>query len=110
MANKRRSGRVPPRLSAYIYLMHNKIGVPIRQLARDIYIYYTEYSLTTIFRHGKKNLHNMSVPPKYNDYSMLIPKIKKRGRGRPRKVTDQDERNIIRVLKKLREKDGACTS
>ena len=102
MANK--SGRVSPRLSAYIYLMHNKIGVPIRQLARDI----PEYSLTTIFRHAKKNLHNMSVPPKYNDHSM--PKIIKPGRGRPRKVRDRDEPNIIRVLKKLREKDGACTS
>ena len=106
MANKRRSGRVSPRLSAYIYLMHNKIGVPIRQLARDI----PEYSLTTIFRHAKKNLHNMSIPPKDNDHSMSVPKIIKRGRGRPRKVTDRDERNIIRVLKKLREKDGACTS
>ena len=89
--------------------MHNKIGVSIRQLARDI----TQFSLATIFRHAKKNLQHMSVPirgTEQNNNKTKQEVKKKTGRGRPRKVSNRDERNILRSLHKLRELDGACTS
>ena len=55
------------------------------------------FSLSTVFRHATQASDNLTEK-------------KKKRTGRPRKVTDRDERELFRVLKKLRKSDGSLTS
>lgn len=70
--------------------LHQKAGVPISELKK----LFPMYSRRTIDRHAKRPLGDIS-------------ERKKNAGGRPRKVTDQDRRAILRTVLSLRRNQGA---
>lgn len=92
MVNKAIVNRVTQRQSASMNILHEVNALSIRQ----IHAKFPQFSLSTVFRHATQVAHHRPV--------------KKRKTGRPRKVTERDERELVRVLKKLRETDGSLTS
>ena len=60
---------------------------------------FPQYSRATIYRHAKKELNGLAPFDR-----------RKKNPGRPRKVTAQDKRAIIRAVPKLREEEGWFTS
>ena len=92
MVNKSIVNRVTSRQSASMNILHQENGLSIRQ----IYAKFPQFSLSTVFRHATKVGHE---------------RVKmKRKTGRPRKVTERDERELLRVLKNLRQTNGCLTS
>ena len=91
MVNKQKSERMSIQLSSYVYLLHNELGESIRKINKR----YPQFSKNTIWRHATKD------PSKVDD------KVKTgKPRGRPRKISDRDERQIIRTLKHVRKTNG----
>jgi transposase len=90
MVNKASAHGVTPRQSATMNILHNVNKLSIRQIHEK----FPKFSLSTVFRHA---IHKLQI---------TFPKRS----GRPRKVTERDERELIRVLKKLRKTDGSLTS
>ncbi len=94
MVNKASVHRVTPRQSATMNILHNVNKLSIRQIRQK----FPMFSLSTsVFRHATQASDNLTEK-------------KKKRTGRPRKVTDRDERELFRVLKKLRKSDGSLTS
>ena len=92
MVNEKRSHRVTPRLSACMNILHKENGNSIRQ----IHLKFPQYSLSTVYRHATKDERDN--------------RTRKKKIGRPRIVTDRDERKLVLVLKKLRKTDGFLNS
>ena len=78
--------------SATMNILHNVNKLSIRQIHEK----FPKFSLSTVFRHATQASDN-------------LPEKKKKS-GQARKVTERDERELIRVLKKLRKTDGSLTS
>ena len=93
MVNKPIVNRVTPRQSAIMNILHKENGLSIRQ----IHVKFPQFSLSSVFRHATRVTGQCPV------------KVKRKT-GRPRKVTEREERELVRVLKKLRETDGSLTS
>ena len=93
MVNKASVHRVTPRQSVTMNILHNVNKLSIRQIRQK----FPMFSLSTVFRHATQASDNLTEK-------------KKKITGRPRKVTDRDERELLRVLKKLRKTDGSLTS
>ena len=92
MVNKKRSHRVTPRQSASMNILHKENGNSIRQIHQK----FPQYSLSTVYRHATKDERDN--------------RTRKKKIGRPRIVTDRDERKLVLVLKKLRKTDGFLNS
>ena len=92
MVNKKRSHRVTPRQSASMNILHKENGNSIRQIHQT----FPQYSLSTVYRHATKDERDN--------------RTRKKKIGRPRIVTDRDERKLVLVLKKLRKTDGFLNS
>ena len=60
---------------------------------------FPQYSKASIYKHAKKPLNGEAARDK-----------RKQNKGRPRKLSLQDKRSIVRSLKSLREKEGSFTS
>ena len=92
MVNKKRSYRVTPRQPASMNIPHKENGNSIRQIHQK----FPQCSLSAVCRHATKHERDN--------------RTKKKNIGRPRIVTDRDERKIILVSKKLRKTDGFLNS
>lgn len=77
--------KIGPQKSLYIRMLHQEAGVPSSELARR----FPEHAQRTVYRHA--SLSVMDAADK-----------RKRNPGRPKKLNDRDERNLIRALKSLR--------
>ena len=92
MVNKKRSHRVTPRQSASMNILHKENENSIRKIHQK----FPQYSLSTVYRHATKDERDN--------------RTKKKKIGRPRIVTDRDERKLVLVLKKLRKTEGFLNS
>ena len=92
MVNKASVERVTPQQSAAMNILHKVNKLSIRQIHEK----FSNFSLFTVFRHATRTSDNL--------------REKKKRSGRPRIVTDRDERKLIRALKRLRKTDGSLTS
>ena len=92
MVNEKRSHRLTPRQSASMNILHKENGNSIRQIHQK----FPQYSLSTVYRHATKDERDN--------------RTRKKKIGRPRIVTDRDERKLVLVLKKLRKTDGFLNS
>ena len=92
MVNKKRSHRVTPRQSASMNILHKENRNSIRQIHQK----FPQYSLSTVYRHATKDEREN--------------RTRKKKIGRPRIVTDRDERKLVLVLKELRKTDGFLNS
>ena len=82
-------------LSIYLRFLHQEKGVSIKELRKR----YPYLSQATLYRHAKNNVP-MSVKSK----------IPSKRRGRPKKLTERQERNVLRWLYKLRHSTGSFSS
>ena len=76
-------GKISNEISIYPCLLHQVQGMPVRELIHR----YPQLSRASICRHAKK------IPRIVNNTD-----IRKSNRGRPKKVTERDERSIVRTL------------
>ena len=81
--NKASVERVAPRQSAAMNILHKVNKLSIRQIHEK----FSNFCLSTVFRHATRTSENLSE--------------KKKRSGRPRIVTDRDERKLVRALKRL---------
>ena len=79
-------------LSVYLWYLHQDLGASIKALQRR----FRRYSVATIWRHATRrvpwDLHNKTETPKVRS-------------GRKRKLSDRDERRLVRTLLELREEE-----
>lgn len=81
-------------LSLYLRMLHQENGVSKAELARR----YPEYAKRSIYRHAGK--------PVVVDGAKANTQTK---RGRPKKLTERDERHIIKTMLKVREERASFT-
>ena len=86
---------VPVKASLYMRYLFQDKGVKGRQLLEA----FPNYSKSTIYRHVKLPIDNCDQRDK-----------RKYNKGRPRKLTDREERNLVRALQKLRATVGAFSA
>ena len=92
--NKKRYQKMPLEVSVELRIMHQKFGVKLKELLKQ----YPQYPKTSIYRHSLKPLGELKEDKR------------KFGKGRPRKLTERDERSVIRSLVSLRENIGTFSS
>ena len=93
MTNKKSMERVSVEFSIYLKCLHQDQGIPVRELARR----YPHFTLPTIWRHAARDTN-------------IFPKQRISRSGRKPKITERDERNVIRALHYAHEYDGNFTS
>lgn len=86
--------KIDHRVSIYMRVLHQEANVSIKELQKR----FPHHSLRSIYRHAK--------------HCGKVDKIDRRqnNKGRPRKMTIRDERNILRTLNKLREESCSFTA
>jgi len=87
--------KVNPRHSLEIAIQHQEFGVSLAKLCEK----YKNYSRATVYRHSKIPV-GQSLPVDKRKYN----------RGRPTKLSKQDERAILRAVPKLRQTEGSFTT
>ena len=87
---KKKYTKLPLDVSIHLRYLHQDKGVPLKDLLKR----YPQYSKTNIYRHSKKKIGENSVDNR------------KQNKGRPRKLTERDDRQIIQTLVKRREEVG----
>ena len=92
--NKKRYQKMPLEVSVELRIMHQKFGVKLKELLKQ----YPQYPKTSIYGHSLKLLGELKEDKR------------KFGKGRPRKLTEQDERSVIQSLVSLRENIGTFSS
>ena len=86
--------KVPLRLSLCMALLHQENGVPIKDIVRK----YPKYSKSSIYRHCKYSLDNVTGDKR------------KHSKGRSLILSTRDERKFIRELYKLRKTEVTFTA
>ena len=85
---------IPQHLSLVLRYLHQEKGESLRRLTE----LYPQYPRTSIYRHMKKPINEIEKPANDN--------VNKGLRGRPRKYTDRDVRQITAALRTLYEREG----
>lgn len=88
-------GSVSKETSIYMRYLYQDKGVKGSKLLEA----FPKYSKATIYRHAKLPLHEINSFDK-----------RKQNKGRPRKLTIRDERNLVRELRKCRATIGSFSS
>ena len=86
---------IPIRDSAQMASLHQHGGLKVKEVVK----LFPNYRQASIYRHCKRHI-GPSDPVDKRSFN----------RGRPSKITKQDQRSIIRSLKKLRGTEGSFTS
>ena len=86
---------MPPEVSLLLRYLHQEKGETLNHLIE----LYPQYARTTIYRHMKKPMAEVSARKKAGG----------RG-GRPGKVTERDKRKLVAAITKLRETEGNFSS
>ena len=82
--------KMPLDVSIHLRYLHQDLGVRGKELLSR----YKEYPRTTVFRQARKMINDTTVDKrKFNN-------------GRPKKLSERDERNILRQILKLRRSKG----
>ena len=84
--------KVTSRQSAYIHYLHHDRGKSVREIQKG----FPELSVSTVWRHAMKLIHDTTREIARQTSSF----------GRRRKLSDRDERAIVRALLYLREHEG----
>ena len=87
-----RKNRLPKETSVYMKFMYHEKGMRGKKLVKA----FPKYSKATVYRHAKLPFEEKPSLDKRNS-----------NRGRPRKLTARDERNLIRQLRLCRERMGS---
>ena len=85
--------KIDRNLSIYLKYLHQEGNISKAELARR----YPEYAQRSIYRHASQQVEEVADRRREN-------------KGRPRKLTDRDERLIIKTMKKLRTKVASFTA
>ena len=90
--NKNKLKRVTMEESLYMRFLYVEKGVPVSKLMK----HFPGYSRATILRHVKRPVNRPFDKRKLN-------------KGRPKKLSLRDERNIVRQISRMRSKIGPFT-
>lgn len=93
--NQKNWTKVSIRHSAAMAALHQRSGVKIKELCEM----YSQYSARSISRHAKRTITEEDPYDK-----------RKNNKGRPPILTLRDKRNILRLIPKLRRRDGCFTA
>ena len=86
--------KIPTEVSIHIRYLHQDKGESLK----DLIVRYPEYSQTSLHRHSKKPI------------GQTFKDLRNENKGRPRLLTDRDNRKIVQSVKELRDTLGNFTS
>ena len=87
---KKKYSKIPLDVSIHLRYLHQDKGVPLKDLRKR----YPKFSKTSIHRHSQKKIGENVIDKR------------KQNRGRPRKLSERDERHLEQTLVKRREEVG----
>lgn len=88
--------KISNEMSIYLRFLHHEKNMSCMQIKQR----FPKYALRSIHRHCKKLL----------PVDQPVVDKRKQNKGRPRKLTSRDERNVVRAISKLRKKQAAFTA
>lgn len=92
--DKKKRNKIDQRVSIYMRVLHQEANISIKKLHKR----FPQHSLRSIYRHAK--------------HCGKVDKVdrRKNNKGRPKKLTIRDERNILRTLNRLRQETCSFTA
>lgn len=88
--------KIPLEVSVRLRYLHQDKGIKICELVKRKE--FCAYSKSNVYVHAKKQIHDVKEDKR------------KENRGRPKLITERDERNIIRCIDTLRQQEGSFST